>query len=135
MTTPAKLKLTIYQGATFRKRLTWTAPGGTPVDLTGCTARMQVRAEVGSPTVLLSLTTVNGGITLGGALGAVSDAEGKRLEANLAALENAQSEEQMKESLKKIIEYSTGAKDRLQSAYNLRHDRRTYSYRGSMVLL
>lgn len=57
----------------------------------------------------------------GGALGAISDAEGKRLEANLAALENAQSEKQMKESLKKIIEYSQGAKDRLQSAYNMRH--------------
>ena len=61
----------------------------------------------------------------GGALGAVSDSEGKRLEANLAALENAQSEEQMKESLKKIIEYTQGAKDRLRSAYNLRHGGKT----------
>lgn len=57
----------------------------------------------------------------GGALGAVSDAEGKRLEANLAALENAQSEEQMKESLKKIVEYTEGAKERLRSSFNLRH--------------
>lgn len=57
----------------------------------------------------------------GGALGSVSDAEGKRLEANLAALENAQSEKQMKESLQKIIEYTNGAKDRLAAAYNMRH--------------
>lgn len=71
MTTPAKLKFTIYQGATFRKRLTWTAPDGTPIDLSGCTARMQVRAEVESPAVLLSLTTENGGLTLGGAAGTV----------------------------------------------------------------
>ena len=71
MTTPAKLKFTIYQGATFRKRLTWTAPSGTPVDLTGCTARMQVRPEVESPTVLLELTTANGGITLGGVAGTI----------------------------------------------------------------
>lgn len=71
MTTPAKLKFTIYQGATFRKRLTWTAPGGTPIDLTGCTARMQVRSEVESLDVLLELTTENGGITLGGAAGTV----------------------------------------------------------------
>lgn len=71
MTTPAKLKFTIYQGATFRKRLTWRAPDGTPIDLSGCTARMQVRAEVESPTVLLSLTTENGGLTLGGAAGTV----------------------------------------------------------------
>ncbi len=72
MTKPAKLKLAIYQGATFRKRLTWKA--GTPavaVDLTGCTARMQVRAEVESETVLLSLTTENDGITLGGSAGTI----------------------------------------------------------------
>lgn len=60
----------------------------------------------------------------GGALGSVSDAEGKRLEANLAALENAQSVEQMKDSLKKIIEYTGGAKDRLQGAFNLKHQTR-----------
>ncbi len=71
MTTPAKLKLTIYQGATFRKRLVWKSPSGTPIDLTGCTARMQVRAEVESAVVLLNLTTENGGITLGGATGVI----------------------------------------------------------------
>lgn len=57
----------------------------------------------------------------GGALGNVSDAEGKRLEANLAALENAQSEKQMRESLAKIINYSNSAKDRLANAYNIRY--------------
>ena len=72
MTTPAKLKLTIYQGATFRKRLTWSAgTPAVPVDLTGCTARMQVRPEVESSTVLLELTTANGGITLGGVAGTI----------------------------------------------------------------
>lgn len=73
MTTPAKLKLTIYQGATFRKRLTWKGPlpAQTPIDLTGCTARMQVRPEVESSTVLLELTTANGGITLGGVAGTI----------------------------------------------------------------
>jgi hypothetical protein len=57
----------------------------------------------------------------GGALGNVSDAEGKRLEANLSALENAQSVEQMRDSLKKIIDYSNSAKGRLQEAFNLKH--------------
>lgn len=57
----------------------------------------------------------------GGALGAVSDAEGKRLEANLAALSQAQSIEQFRASLGKIIEYSNGAKDRLREAFNLKH--------------
>ena len=72
MTKPAKLKLTIYQGATFRKRLTWKAgTPAVPVDLTGCTARMQVREEVDSPAALLTLTTENGGIALGGAAGTI----------------------------------------------------------------
>ena len=73
MTKPAKLKFTIYQGATFRKRLTWTgpAPTRTPIDLTGCTARMQVRPDIESATVLVELNTTNGGITLGGAAGTI----------------------------------------------------------------
>lgn len=57
----------------------------------------------------------------GGALGNVSDAEGKRLEANLAALDKAQSLEQFQESLGKIIEFANGAKERLANAYNLKH--------------
>ena len=64
MTKPAKLKLTIYQGATFRKRLTWRTPSKVPIDLTGCTARMQVREDYGSPLPLLELTTENGGVTI-----------------------------------------------------------------------
>jgi hypothetical protein len=43
------------------------------------------------------------------------------LEANLAALENAQSETQMKESLQKVIEYANGAKDRLRDTFNMKH--------------
>lgn len=58
----------------------------------------------------------------GGALGNVSDAEGKRLEANLAALENAQSEKQMRESLQKIVDFSAQAKGRLAGAFNMRHN-------------
>ncbi|MCC6475110.1 MAG: hypothetical protein IT514_15355, partial [Burkholderiales bacterium] len=45
-----------------------------PVDLTGSTARMQIRPYVESPDadILLSLTTANGGISLGGANGTIS---------------------------------------------------------------
>lgn len=71
MTTPAKLKFTIYQGATFRRRLTWKAPSGAPIDLTGCSARMQVRPSVASPIVLLGLSSDNGRIALGGASGTI----------------------------------------------------------------
>lgn len=61
----------------------------------------------------------------GGALGAVSDAEGKRLESNLAALDKSQSLEQFKTNLQKIIDYSDQAKDRMRSAFNLRHGDKT----------
>ena len=67
-----KSKLTIYRGSTFRKRWTWkTGTPAAPVDLTGCTARMQIRSEVDSDTALVDLTTENGGIVLGGAAGTI----------------------------------------------------------------
>ncbi len=69
----AKLKLAIEQGSTFRKVLTWKAgTPAVPVDLTGCTARMQIRATIPSTTVLHELTTENGGIALGGAAGTIT---------------------------------------------------------------
>lgn len=69
-----KVKLEIDQGATFDKKFTWLT--GTPrnavaVDLTGCTARAQVRADIDSPDVLLQLTTENGRIVLGGVTGEI----------------------------------------------------------------
>lgn len=70
MLTPAKRKLILYKGAKFDPGWTWLA-GGQPVDLTGFTARMQVRADVDSPDVLLNLTTENGGIILGGTAGTI----------------------------------------------------------------
>lgn len=74
--TPFKYNLTIYQGATFRLPLAWAtgvAPATTPVDLTGCTARMQAREDHAAAVALLNLTTdVGGGIVLGGALGTVT---------------------------------------------------------------
>ena len=70
MTLPIKRKLTILQGATFRKRWTWK-PGGVPMDFTGCKARLQVRAKIDSADVLLELTTENGGIVLGAEPGTI----------------------------------------------------------------
>lgn len=57
----------------------------------------------------------------GGALGAVSDSEGKRLENNLAALGTAQDLGQFKTQLQGIIDYANGAKDRLRDAFNMKH--------------
>lgn len=72
MTTPAKHKFVIYQGATFRKKLTWTVKStGAAIDLTGCTARMHIRAKQPDASTLLTLTTENSRITLGGVAGTV----------------------------------------------------------------
>lgn len=53
----------------------------------------------------------------GGALGAVSDSEGVRLENNLAALEQSQSPEAFQSNLQKIIEYANSTKGRLNHAF------------------
>lgn len=62
----------IEQGTTLNKQMVWKGSTGAPVDLSGYTARMQMRPSVSSDTVLLNLTTENGGITLGGALGTIT---------------------------------------------------------------
>lgn len=54
----------------------------------------------------------------GGALGQVSDFENRQLQNNLAALQRAQSPEQFKAELGKIIQWGDGVKQRLQAAYN-----------------
>lgn len=64
--------ITIEQGATYQLSLIWRQPNGTPVDLTGYTARMQVRRRHSSDTALLTFTTENGGITLGGPAGTIN---------------------------------------------------------------
>lgn len=53
----------IDQGSTFTRTLTYKV-SGVVVNLTGYTARMQLRPTVASDTVTLSLTTENGRISL-----------------------------------------------------------------------
>ena len=50
-TIPAKQKLTIYQGATFSKTVAMTDDADAPIDLTGATARMQIRRSVSSGSI------------------------------------------------------------------------------------
>lgn len=64
--------ITIEQGATYRLDIVWKDNAGAPINLTGYTARMQVREKVSSETALLDLTSQNGGIVLGGATGAIA---------------------------------------------------------------
>jgi hypothetical protein len=66
--------ITCQQGATFQRQVTWTDSARDPYNLTGYTARMQVRANTSSNTVITALSTsagYDGTITLGGALGTV----------------------------------------------------------------
>jgi hypothetical protein len=58
------------QGATFRRTLTWKI-GHNPINITGYSARMQVRETHESSNVLISLTS-NSGITLGGSAGTIA---------------------------------------------------------------
>ena len=54
----------VDQGATWRGQLDWTDESEVAVDLTGYSARMQVRRRVTDTSALLELTTTNGRITL-----------------------------------------------------------------------
>lgn len=66
-----RYELHIEQGATFGRTLTWRSDGAL-VDLTGWTARMQVRDPANDDgTPLLELTTEDGRIILGGAAGTI----------------------------------------------------------------
>lgn len=66
----------IEQGSTFEYPLVWrdapAASGGVAIDITGYTARAQIRTAFGTPETLANMTTENGGITLGGAAGTIT---------------------------------------------------------------
>jgi hypothetical protein len=72
--------ITCQQGSTFARTITfkYPDPNSPPADptylfwnFTGYTARMQVRRTIDSSTIIISLTTENGRITLGGATGII----------------------------------------------------------------
>lgn len=62
--------LRIDQGATYALSFEWLDDDGLPIDLTGCTARMQLRATPATP-VLLDLSTENTRLSLLGSTGIV----------------------------------------------------------------
>ena len=61
----------IEQGATYSQLVTYKE-AGVAVNLTGYTARMQVRSTLESATTVVELTTANGRIALGGAAGTIT---------------------------------------------------------------
>lgn len=66
---PVTINLAAHAGATRELSLTWTE-GGEPVDLTGWSARMQVRSSVASEIVLVDLESPSE-IVLGGVDGTI----------------------------------------------------------------
>lgn len=54
----------IEQGATFYRKFKWTDKDKVPRDLTGYTARMQIREHVTNNVVILELNTENGRIVI-----------------------------------------------------------------------
>jgi hypothetical protein len=58
------LDLFVEQGSTFSYTLTLNDDQGNPIDLTGYTARMQLRRTINAPDVLITLTTSNGRIAI-----------------------------------------------------------------------
>lgn len=67
----ATLNLTIEQKAAFSRRLIWKDKDGKRVDLTGYTAKLQIKNAASDVTPLFELTTANGRIALGGKNGQI----------------------------------------------------------------
>ncbi|HGM4746291.1 TPA: hypothetical protein ACKQCT_001803 [Stenotrophomonas maltophilia] len=69
--TPASFSLTVVRGATWEDDFTYTNPDGSPFDLTGYQARMQVRTLAGqfgltqADTLVMELTTDAGSLVIG----------------------------------------------------------------------
>lgn len=58
---PAKIDLTVYKGSTFSKKFQWkTGDPLLPVDISGCTVRMQVRKTATSSSILAEFDQFNG---------------------------------------------------------------------------
>lgn len=65
--------ITLDQGASFSLLMVWrNRRTKDPIDLSGYTARMKIKGKTTGYPLLKSLTTENGGITLGGAEGSIT---------------------------------------------------------------
>lgn len=62
--TPGRYDIVIRKGDTYRKPLVFGGAGFTPTDLTGFTARLDIR-DPDTGALLVSLTTTNGKIIMG----------------------------------------------------------------------
>jgi len=76
MSALAHYNLTLDQGADYRITPMWlTGRPQLPVDLTGCTARLQIRETLATAVPIVSISTLataQGGIILGGSAGTIA---------------------------------------------------------------
>lgn len=103
--TPGKLALTMYQGATFKRVIRLADSTPEPIDLTGATVRMHVRATISDTATLIELTEANGRAT-------VTDAENGEVTLLISATDTA-ALSFGKAVYDLEIEYSDGTVDRV----------------------
>lgn len=70
MTTPVKVPLTIYKGGVFKYRFIYTNEDASVINITGWSARMSIKDDFNG-TVLISATSLNGRLILGGVTGTI----------------------------------------------------------------
>lgn len=68
--TAGRFEMVIEQGATYRQIFEWRDENGNLIDVTGMTAKMQIRRSYDNPAPMVTLTDSTG-ITLGGVAGTV----------------------------------------------------------------
>jgi hypothetical protein len=67
------VNIELDQGANSVLEYDWTAEStGLPIDLTGYTSKLQIRARPGNDVLLQELSTTNGRIVLGGTAGTIT---------------------------------------------------------------
>ena len=66
------LHITIEQGTTFNPVMTWKDENGDAINLTGYSARMQIRADIDDAVIIHESTTENLEIALGGTAGTIT---------------------------------------------------------------
>jgi hypothetical protein len=67
----ADYDLLIEQGATFELSIVWKDDEGAPIDITGYSARMQIRQNYDTDPVISLTSASGGGIVLGGTAGSI----------------------------------------------------------------
>ena len=67
----ADYDLLIEQGATFELSIVWKDNADTPIDISGYSARMQIRKTYDTEPVISLTSALGGGITLGGVDGTI----------------------------------------------------------------